>query len=200
MIYLASPYSNPDPEVMRQRFLEACRYTAEALASGLVVYSPIVHCPPMAERYDLPRDWEFWKKIDTEIISKCSELRVLKLNGWMSSRGVREEIAFAHERGIKVTYVSPYTLPCVPATPEKPVPTGTEAAVCADIAARQQHGIQKYGTTVAGNPLTLRAWLQHAYEECLDQSIYLKRAIAELDDYAKVNSAISDKCKLPSSL
>lgn len=59
--------------------------------------------------------------------------------------------------------------------------TGTEAAVCADIAKRQQLGIAKYGVTVANNPLHLRAWLQHAYEELLDQAIYLKRAMEEMD-------------------
>lgn len=60
-------------------------------------------------------------------------------------------------------------------------PTGTEAAVCADIAARQQRGIAKYGQTVAENPLSLRAWLQHAYEEALDLAVYLKRAIQQID-------------------
>lgn len=60
-------------------------------------------------------------------------------------------------------------------------PTGIEAEVCQDIAERQQKGITKYHTTVADNPLSLREWLQHAYEETLDQAIYLKRAIAELD-------------------
>lgn len=59
--------------------------------------------------------------------------------------------------------------------------TGTEAAVCADIADRQLTGIAKYGTTVAQNPLELRAWMQHAYEEVLDTAVYLKRAIAQLD-------------------
>jgi hypothetical protein len=59
-------------------------------------------------------------------------------------------------------------------------PTGTEAKVCADIAARQALGIQKYGTTVQNNPLPLRQWLQHAYEECLDQAVYLRRAMDQL--------------------
>ena len=59
--------------------------------------------------------------------------------------------------------------------------SGTELDVCKDIASRQQLGISKYGTTVADNPLELRAWLQHAYEEALDQAIYLKRAIEEID-------------------
>ena len=61
------------------------------------------------------------------------------------------------------------------------IPTGTEARVCDDIKNRQQVGIRKYGTTVCENPLTLRQWLQHAYEETLDQAVYLKRAIEEMD-------------------
>ena len=56
---------------------------------------------------------------------------------------------------------------------------GTEASVCKDITQRQQKGIVKYGVTVAENPLSLKEWLQHAYEETLDTAIYLKRAIAE---------------------
>lgn len=61
----------------------------------------------------------------------------------------------------------------------KMIPSGIEAMVCADIANRQQVGIAKYGVTVAENPLTHAEWLQHAYEECLDMAIYLKRAMAE---------------------
>jgi len=60
-------------------------------------------------------------------------------------------------------------------------PTGIEALVCEEIARRQQLGISKYGTTVADNNLSLREWLQHALEESLDQAIYLRRAIAEID-------------------
>ena len=62
------------------------------------------------------------------------------------------------------------------------VPTGVEAEVCALIASRQRAGIAKYGMTVADNPLALRDWLQHALEELLDQAVYIKRAINELDN------------------
>ena len=58
---------------------------------------------------------------------------------------------------------------------------GIEAEVCIEIARRQEKGIAKYGMTVADNPLALRDWLQHALEEVLDQAVYLKRAINELD-------------------
>lgn len=62
-----------------------------------------------------------------------------------------------------------------------PRPTGIEALVCEEIALRQQKGINKYGTTVADNHLSLREWLQHALEETLDQAVYLRRAIGEID-------------------
>ena len=62
-----------------------------------------------------------------------------------------------------------------------PQPTGTEAKVCELIAARQRLGINKYGTTVAQNPLSLRQWLVHGLEEALDLAVYLQRSIEELD-------------------
>jgi hypothetical protein len=65
-----------------------------------------------------------------------------------------------------------------------PEVSGIEALVCADIAARQALGIKKYGQTVADNPLPLRAWLQHGYEESLDLAVYLRRSMAELDGHA----------------
>ena len=59
-------------------------------------------------------------------------------------------------------------------------PSGIEAIVCADIADRQRAGIAKYGTTVADNPLTRKEWAIHAYQECLDQAVYLRKLIDEL--------------------
>ena len=54
-------------------------------------------------------------------------------------------------------------------------PTGVEARVCQDIAARQRVGIAKYGRTVAESTDDM---LRHAYEEALDLAVYLK---AELE-------------------
>lgn len=57
----------------------------------------------------------------------------------------------------------------------------TEQQVIADIKQRQQRGLAKYGTTVAKNPMPLREWLRHQYEELLDAAIYCKRAMQEMD-------------------
>lgn len=50
-----------------------------------------------------------------------------------------------------------------------------------DLLERSQVGIRKYNTTLDRTDLTLIDWLQHAYEECLDQAAYLKRSIRKLE-------------------
>jgi len=55
-------------------------------------------------------------------------------------------------------------------------------AVCVDLRKRSKKGIKKYGVNLERTDLSLKDWLQHAYEECLDQANYLKRAIIELGD------------------
>ena len=54
-------------------------------------------------------------------------------------------------------------------------------SVMTDLNRRSEIGIKKYNKTLERTDLELRDWLQHAYEECLDQANYLKRAIMELD-------------------
>lgn len=54
--------------------------------------------------------------------------------------------------------------------------------VISDLCRRSQVGINKYGVTLDRKDLSLKDWLQHAYEECLDQANYLKRAIIELEN------------------
>lgn len=70
--------------------------------------------------------------------------------------------------------------------------TGTEAKVCEDIAARQRIGVQKYGFTVADNPLPLRQWLQHAYEEALDLAVYLRRSMDDQSGWMPIETAPRD--------
>ena len=54
-------------------------------------------------------------------------------------------------------------------------------AVREDLLRRSQVGIKKYGITLERIDLSLKDWLQHAYEETLDSANYLKRAIIELE-------------------
>lgn len=58
--------------------------------------------------------------------------------------------------------------------------TEIEECVINDIRARRELGRAKYGKSMERTDLGLREFLQHAYEECLDQAIYLKRAMRDL--------------------
>lgn len=110
MIYLASPYSHKDHEVMENRFVaarEACAFLTKA---GKLVYSPIVHWHPVAEAHDLPRDFLFWSKLNFSMIRRCEEVHVLCLNNWNNSLGVSAEIEFAKSAFMNVHYVEPETV------------------------------------------------------------------------------------------
>jgi hypothetical protein len=61
----------------------------------------------------------------------------------------------------------------------------TLKAVINDLESRELRGLSKYKTTVDRDDLLLRDWLQHAYEEVLDQAMYLKRAIFLIDEQAR---------------
>ena len=104
MIYLASPYSHPDPAVREQRFRAACRATADLLRAGEVVFSPIVHSHPLVA-FDMPTAWAFWERIDRAHLERCDEVGVLMLDGWAHSVGVREELRLARELGKPVRFL-----------------------------------------------------------------------------------------------
>ena len=54
-------------------------------------------------------------------------------------------------------------------------------AVREDLRRRSEVGIAKYGVTLARDDLSLKDWLTHAYQECLDQALYLRRSIAKIE-------------------
>lgn len=105
LVYLACPYSHPDPKVRRERFLAANAAAAKLMRQGLNVFSPITHCHPIAIDHDLPGDWQFWKRYDRAFIDCSNRMFVLTLDGWEESDGVKNEIEIATELGIEVEYM-----------------------------------------------------------------------------------------------
>jgi hypothetical protein len=65
-------------------------------------------------------------------------------------------------------------------------------AVREDLLKRSQVGIKKYNVTLDRKDLSLKQWLQHAYEECLDQANYLKRSILEIEELEKRDVSYKD--------
>lgn len=107
LIYLAVPYSHPDPAVREARFHEANRIASQLMRDGHYVFSPISHTHPIALAGGLPTGWDFWEGYDRAILACCSKLLVVTLDGWKDSRGVQAEMAIARELGIRVETLSP---------------------------------------------------------------------------------------------
>jgi hypothetical protein len=95
MIYLATPYSHPDPLIREERFRLASITAGYLMQQGLIVFSPIAHTHPIASLCSLPLGWEYWHKFDIEFITLCEKLIVVKMIGWEESHGIREEIKIA---------------------------------------------------------------------------------------------------------
>jgi uncharacterized protein DUF1937 len=106
MIYLASPYSHPEPAVREARFLAVCRAAASLIRAGHPVFSSIAHSHPIAA-YGLPTDWSYWERDARLHLAASAEVVVLTLDGWQGSIGVAAEVRIAAELGIPVRYLSP---------------------------------------------------------------------------------------------
>jgi len=106
MIYLASPYSHPDPAIREARFQAACRQAAEMLRCGIPAWSPIAYSHALT-MHGLPLDWKFWERFDRLFLEMCSEVWVLTLDGWQQSKGIQAEIEIARELGKPVVFVEP---------------------------------------------------------------------------------------------
>lgn len=106
MIYLGSPYSSPDPLIMRTRFLLAEQVTAKLLSERLHVYSPIVHCHELAHKYNLPKEFSFWQEYNFNFLRRADQLYVLKIEGWDTSRGLTAEITLAKYMNLPVRFVN----------------------------------------------------------------------------------------------
>ena len=105
MIYIASPYTHPDPAVRQRRYEEVAAYAARCIATGEIVFSPIAYGHPLAALEDLPTSAGFWEKFNHGVLRRADRLRVLKMRGWYESVGVNRERELAELAHIPIDYV-----------------------------------------------------------------------------------------------
>ena len=106
LIYLAAPFSDPNPEVSRRRLDEVNDYATHLLSRGVLAFSPLSHGAPL-ESPDIPN--HVWYELGLRIMEGCDELYLLVLEGWEDSEGVRMELRRAWELDIPVYVVDPDT-------------------------------------------------------------------------------------------
>ncbi len=111
LIYLAAPYTHPDPGISRRRLQRVNRYAAYLLSLQKLVFSPLSHGAQLGSA-DIPDS--VWYALGLRIMEGCDELHLLALDGWEDSDGVRMELERAWELDIPVYVVNPDTHEVLP--------------------------------------------------------------------------------------
>lgn len=105
-IYLAAPYTHTIMGIREWRVKEVNKKAAELMMRGNLVFSPLSHSHPISAYCSVdPCDHDFWLRQDLWVLDICDELNVLCLDGWKESKGIKKEIDYAQQRGIKVVYL-----------------------------------------------------------------------------------------------
>lgn len=105
-IYLATPYSDPDPVIMQTRFEVVNRVAGDLIRKGFIVFSPISHNHVIAKVGGLPTGWDFWLEYDKTFIVWCDKVYILMQDGWKDSVGVNTEIEIAKQMGKPIIYIN----------------------------------------------------------------------------------------------
>jgi hypothetical protein len=110
ILYLAAPYSHSDEEVRLLRYHTITAAAARLISDGFVVFSPITMTHPIDQilaDQGSTLGSDYWVDFDESFMHFCSEIVVLKLDGWQDSRGVQREIAFFKAHGRPIRYLEP---------------------------------------------------------------------------------------------
>jgi len=100
LYYLASPYSDPDPQVKEYRYLRVMECTARLIDQNIMTFSPILYSHEMSKLYKLPTDAAWWWDFNRTMLDKCGHLIILKTQGYDKSVGVAQE----KEHALKMNY------------------------------------------------------------------------------------------------
>lgn len=105
-VYVAGPYSDPDPSVKQERYSKLTEYTALLFLGGNTAYSPITHSHPLTY-FGMQSGYVNYKDHDRAFLKAAKELHVLALPNWTESKGVSDEIAFAAYNKIPIFLIDP---------------------------------------------------------------------------------------------
>lgn len=106
-IYLASPYSHPDPQEKQRRYEHICKVAGKLMEEGKKIFCPIAHSHPievlgMSKVHDGP----FWLDQDFAILKHAEMVYVCMMPGWKDSVGVKAEMDFAYKNKIPVAFIN----------------------------------------------------------------------------------------------
>lgn len=110
IIYLAGPYTDPDPEVRAARAHDATIASARLIEQGYIVYSPLTMTHPIDVQMSADGETQgsdYWVAFDEAFMEHCAAIVVLMTSGWAQSRGVAREVGFFEQRARHIIYADP---------------------------------------------------------------------------------------------
>lgn len=107
-IYLACPYSDPDPAVRQARYEVVTKAAGELIKRGHLVFSPITHGHSINQMCGTPTDYEYWREFNESMIDWCDTLVIVAIDGWDGSEGVGREYWYAMDNGKKIESVASF--------------------------------------------------------------------------------------------
>ncbi len=185
MIAIVGPYGHADEAIKQMRAKKIATACINLLAQGKVGMSPLAYGLGLRHVADseLPDNYQNWDHFCRTLVSACSEVYVLNLEGWDTSTGVRDEINTAHARRIPVYLVNQDTLKVIHQIfPEKMTLSEARKIVqdkyfTAQIVERLKHNsnsVYEYQVRAGETPLSqfmttkTKAW-EHAAEKIIKE-------------------------------
>jgi hypothetical protein len=104
MIYVASPYYDPDPSVIESRMEVVYEVMAGLMKEGNHCVSPML-MHPVVKKHDLPNTFDYWENYSYDMLKRCDEMLVIQLPGWEESRGVKAERDFCNLHNVPIDYL-----------------------------------------------------------------------------------------------
>ena len=109
ILYIACPYTDPDPNTQLKRVALATKVSGMYIARGHIVYSPLTHTHLINEtiaQKDQPSH-DFWMKFNFPFMEICHELVIIKADGWDKSIGVEYERAYFRRANKPISFFIP---------------------------------------------------------------------------------------------
>jgi hypothetical protein len=169
LVYLACPHTHVNPQVREYRYLVATEVAAKLLVEGTHVYSPVTHSHPMLAFASFPDIKAFWQEVDLVYLKLSKKLIVVCIDGWKTSAGVQDAIAFAKAVGIDIEYFEEVSILDIVCGVEHIKQLGGELLVAVEYAAQVLRGARSLSSDVGlvYRIATLRRW-QNALQTLLD--------------------------------
>lgn len=104
MIYLASPYSSPLPEMREHRFKEVEKFVAGLMKErSLLVFSPTLYTHQMSIKHGWPYEAEAYMQFNLDMLRHSQAFFLLQMQGWRESKGVQIELGIAKALMLPIT-------------------------------------------------------------------------------------------------